>query len=103
MGSSAEENCEIVEESVTVYRWFFLLLILGFVLVVIGVAFILIATVFYGGGSASGGVVIFVGPFPIVIGAGPDVTWIVLFSTVLTVLSVVIFFVMNRKIRKRED
>jgi uncharacterized membrane protein len=103
MGSSAEENCKIVEESVTVSRLFFLLLILGFVLVVVGVAFILVVTVFYGGGSASGGVVIFIGPFPIVIGAGPDVTWIVLFSTFLTVLSVVTFFVMNRKIRKRED
>jgi uncharacterized membrane protein len=103
MGSSAEENCEIVEERVIVSRWFFSLLILGFVLVVVGVAFILVATAFYGSGSASGGVVIFVGPFPIVIGAGPDITWIVLFSTVLTVLSIVMFFVMNRKIRKRED
>ncbi|TRO54505.1 DUF131 domain-containing protein [Candidatus Bathyarchaeota archaeon] len=103
MGSSDKENCEIVEESETVSRWFFLLLILGFALVVFGVALILVATVFYGGSSASGGAVIFVGPFPIVIGTGSDVTWIVLFSTVLIVLSVVIFFVMNRKRRKRED
>ena len=103
MGSTAEENCEVVEENVTVSRWLFLLLILGFVLVVVGVALILVATVFYGNGSASGGVVIFVGPFPIVIGVGPDVTWIVLFGTVLTVLAVLMFFIINRKIRKREN
>ncbi len=103
MGSSAHENCEIVEESMTVSRWFFLLLILGFVLVVVGVALILVAAVFYGGGSASGGMVIFIGPFPIVIGAGPDATWVVLFSTVLAVLSLVMFFVMNRKMKKREN
>ena len=101
--SSEEENCETVEEGTSVSRRFFLLLILGFVLVIVGVAVILVAAVFYGGGSASGGVVIFIGPFPIVIGSGPDATWIVLFSMILTVLSVVVFFVMNRKIRKLAD
>jgi len=103
MRSGEEENCETVEEGVTVSGCFFLLLILGFVLVVVGVAVILVAAVFYGGVSASGGVVIFIGPFPIVIGAGPDATWIVLFSIILAVLSVVVFFVMNRKIRKFES
>ncbi|MBN1245238.1 hypothetical protein JXA31_06560 [Candidatus Bathyarchaeota archaeon] len=100
MRSAEEENRETVEEGVTVSGSFFLLLILGFALVVVGVAFILVAAVFYGGGSASGGVVIFIGPFPIVIGAGSDAAWIVLFSIILAVLSVVLFLVMNRKMRK---
>jgi len=100
MRSADEENRKTVEEGVTVSGSFFLLLILGFALVVVGVAVILVAAVFYGGGSASGGVVIFIGPFPIVIGAGPDAAWLVLFSIILAVLSLVVFLVMNRKIRK---
>jgi uncharacterized membrane protein len=80
-----------------------LFLVLGFVLVVVGIAVILVATVLYSGGSASAGAVIFIGPFPTVIGAGPDVTLIVLFSIILAVLSVVVFLVMNRKIRRLES
>ena len=100
--SADEENREIVEEGITVSSRFLLLLILGFPIVIVGIILILIAAVLYGGGSANAGAVIFIGPFPIVIGAGPDVTWIVLFSIILAVLSVVMFLVMNRKIRRFE-
>jgi len=103
MRNTYEENRETVEEGITVSSKFFLFLILGFVLVVVGTAGILIATLLYGGGSASAGAVIFIGPFPIVIGAGPDVTWIILFSVVLSVLSVVVFLVMNRRMRRSES
>jgi uncharacterized membrane protein len=100
MKSADEETRETVEEGITVSSRFFLLLILGFVLVFVGIAVILVATILYGGGSVSGGAVIFIGPFPIVIGAGPDVAWIVLFSIILAVLSIVVFLVMNRRIRR---
>ena len=100
--SADEENRETVEEGITVSSRFFLLLILGFAIIIVGIILILIAAVLYGGGSANAGAVIFIGPFPIVIGAGPDVTWIVLFSMILAVLSVVMFLVMNRKIRRFE-
>ena len=103
MKSADEESRETVEEGITVSSRFFLLLILGFVLVFVGIAVILIATILYGGGSASGGAVIFIGPFPIVIGAGPDVTLIILFSIIIAVLSVVVFLVMNRRVRRLED
>ncbi len=99
MRSADEETRETVEEGITVSSRFFLLLILGFVLVVVGMAVIFLATVLYGGGSASVGAVIFIGPFPIVIGAGPDVILIVLFSVILTVFSIVVFLVMNRRMR----
>ena len=75
-------------------------LILGFVLVFVGIIVILIATVLYGGGSVNLGAVIFIGPFPIVIGAGPDVTWIILFGIIMAVLSIVLLLVMNRRIRR---
>jgi uncharacterized membrane protein len=100
MRSADEETRETVEEGVTVSSRLFLFLILGFALVVVGIVVIFTATVLYGGGSASAGAVIFIGPFPIVIGAGPDVTLIVLFSIILAVLGVVVFLVMNRRLRR---
>ena len=81
-----------------VSRWFLVLLFLGFVLVAVGVVVVLFAGVFYGGGSVSGAV-IFIGPFPIVIGAGPDATLLVLVGVVLAVLSVIVFFVLRRKMK----
>ena len=82
---------------------FFLLLVAGFVIVFVGIAVILITAVFSSGGSASAGVIIFIGPFPIVIGAGLDVTWMVLFSIILAVLSVVVFLVLDKRMRKFSD
>jgi uncharacterized membrane protein len=94
------ESREISEEGRVVSSRLFLFLILGFVLVFVGVVIIFISTVFYAGSSANVGAVIFIGPFPIVIGAGPDVTWIILFSVILAVLSIVVFLVMNRRMRR---
>lgn len=95
-----EKSQETAEEEITVSSRLFLFLILGFVLVFVGIIVILIAVVLYGSGSANVGAVIFIGPFPIVIGAGPDVTWMILFSIILAVLSIVVFLVMNRKMRR---
>jgi uncharacterized membrane protein len=100
MSIGEEEPEETVEEGVNAHSSFFLLLITGFVLVFVGIAVIFVAAVLYSGGSASAGAVIFIGPFPIVIGAGPDVTWIVLFSIIITVLSIVVFLVMNRRMSR---
>ena len=96
----ADEKPQGNADEITASSKFFLFLILGFVLVFIGIIVILIGVVLYGGGSANVGAVIFIGPFPIVIGAGPDVTWIVLFSIILAVLGVVVFLVMNRRLRR---
>jgi uncharacterized membrane protein len=100
MRNADEKSQETVEEGVTASSRLLLFLVLGFVLVFVGITVILIAAVLYGGGSTSAGAVIFIGPFPIVIGAGPDVTLIVLFSIILAVLSVVVFLVMNRRLRR---
>jgi len=69
---------------------------LGFVLVFVGIIVVLVAAVLPGGGSASFGGVIFIGPFPIVVGAGPETTLMVLFGIILAVLSVIMFLVMSR-------
>ena len=77
---------------------FFLFLILGFILVFAGVIIVLVAAALSGGGSASFGGVIFIGPFPIVIGAGPEASLMVLFGIILAVLSVIVFLVMRGRI-----
>jgi len=100
MKSGEEESVETIEESVSVSSRFFWLLIVGFVFVFIGIVVIFVAAILYSAGSASAGAAIFIGPFPIVIGAGPDVAWIVLFSIIIAVLSILVFWVMNRRIRK---
>ena len=99
MRNRYEENMETSEGGIPVSRRIFLLLLAGFVLVVIGVVVIFVATVLSGSGSISGGAVIFIGPFPIVIGVGPDAAWLVLFSIILAVLSILVFFVTRRKTR----
>ena len=78
---------------------FFLFSILGFILVFAGVIIVLVAAALSGGGSASFGGVIFIGPFPIVIGAGPEASLMVLFGIILAVLSVIVFLVMRGRIR----
>jgi uncharacterized membrane protein len=47
--------------------------------------------------STSTGVVVFIGPFPIVFGAGPNLEWFIGIGIILAVVSVVLFFVMNRR------
>jgi uncharacterized membrane protein len=98
MGYVDEESGENAgKEGVTVSSRLFLLVILGFVIVFVGVILIVVAAALSGGGAASVGAVIFIGPFPIVIGAGPDMTFLIVVGVVLAVLSVIVFLVMRRK------
>ena len=78
-------------------KLFFLLLLTGFLLVSVGVALVLIAIALTENGLASGGGVIFIGPFPIVIATGIDASWLVFFSIILTILSIVVFLVVKKK------
>lgn len=84
----------------TVSGRFLNFLFLGVALVFVGFAIVVVASLFLGGGSSSVGGVIFIGPIPIVFGSGPDATWLVLIGVVLAALSVVAFWVMNRRYRR---
>ena len=75
-------------------NWIFAI---GFVLIFLGVLFIAAGAMF-GGGSTSSGVVIFIGPLPIVFGAGPDASLLVLAAVLLAAASLVAFVVLHRKI-----
>ena len=71
-------------------------LILGIALVFIGIAVLAVASAVFGG-SESSGVVIFIGPIPIVFGSGPGAGWLILIGIILAILTVVFFFAMRRR------
>ena len=95
---SADQN----EEGVEVSSRLFGLLILGVALIFIGVAVLVVASTVLGG-SGSVGVVIFIGPFPIVFGKGPDAIWLILIGIIIAVLSIVLFLIMNRRLGRFGD
>jgi len=68
------------------------LFLLGFFLMFVGVVFLIVAAALQGDTSISGGLVIFIGPFPIILGAGPYAFLAVLFAVILTIVGFVVFF-----------
>jgi uncharacterized membrane protein len=96
MAKKTDDNSENGEEGIEVSSRFFMLLILGFAVVIVGVILVIIASLL-GGGSASVGGVIFIGPFPIVFGAGPDAAWLITISIVISIVMIVVFVLMRRR------
>jgi uncharacterized membrane protein len=76
------------------------LLLMGFLIVLIGFTLLIVAAVLSGEGSVSFGGFILIGPIPIIFGAGPEAPWLVLFAIMLTVLGVVMFLIMRREVRR---
>lgn len=77
-------------------------LILGIALVFVGIVVLVVASLAFGS-SGSVGIVIFIGPIPIVIGSGPNADWLILIGIILAVLSIVLFLVMDRKFGRFRD
>jgi uncharacterized membrane protein len=97
MRVDSEENQE--EENSGLPKRVFLLLAAGMVLVFVGALVIFAAAATGGGGeSTSGGIVIFIGPIPIVLGAGPDASVLVLAGAILAAACVVLFVFWRRKV-----
>lgn len=76
---------------------FIILLLVGSVTIFVGIIVLIIAALFYGNSTINFGGVIFIGPFPIAIGIGPDAILMVLFSIILAVLSVIMFLMLHRE------
>jgi uncharacterized membrane protein len=77
------------------FKW----VVLGIALILVGLLVILFASSILGG-SGSVGVVIFIGPIPIVFGSGPDKIWLILIGIIITVISLVAYFGINRRYRR---
>ena len=74
----------------------FSFLLLGIALVFVGVAVLVVSAVVLGGSGSVGGV-IFIGPIPIVFGAGPESTWLILISLIVATLSIAVFVLSRRR------
>jgi uncharacterized membrane protein len=74
-------------------------LLLGITLIFIGIAVLVVASLVLDGSGSLGGVIL-IGPIPIVFGTGPNAGWLIAISAILTVVSVVLFLVLNRRNRK---
>jgi len=98
MLTSTEQN---EDEGIEVSSSFFYLIILGILLVFVGVIVVVVASVVSGSGNV--GAVIFIGPFPIVFGSGPNATWLILVGIILAVISILVFLVMNRRLGRFSD
>ncbi len=100
LNQMSEDNGESDFEGISVSRRFMGILFLGLILVFIGITVIVLAASFSSGGSVSSGVVILIGPIPIVFGSGPESLVLILVGVVVTILSVVLFIVLNRRFKK---
>jgi uncharacterized membrane protein len=73
------------------------LFILGFSTIILGLILVAVAAAFSQVDSTGLGGIIFIGPIPIVFGAGPDAQWMILFAIIPTVLSVTMFLISRGK------
>jgi len=79
---------------------FLILLIIGFFIIFLGIIVLLVAAMLYSEGSTNFGGVIFIWFIPIVFGAGPEATWMVIFAIILAVLSIIMFLILRKEIAK---
>ncbi len=73
-------------------------LLLGITLVFVGIAVLVVASVVFGGSGSVGGIIL-IGPIPIVFGAGPNAGWLIAAGVIFTVISLIVFLVMNKRTR----
>jgi len=91
---SEQEN---EDEGIEISSRFLEFLILGGALICVGVLVLLVTSVFLDG-SGSFGVVIFIGPFPIIFGKGPDSFWLILIGIIIAALSLMLFLIMKKRL-----
>jgi uncharacterized membrane protein len=91
------ETSKSADEEPNTPRKFLTLLILGFSTMIVGLILVAFAAIVSQGSSASFGGIIFIGPFPIVFGAGPGAQWLILFALILAVLSIIMLLMLCRK------
>ena len=69
----------------------------SFALVFIGMITMMIASFSQGHGQGSGGAVILIGPIPIILGSGPESTWLILLAAIVTMIAFLAFLLTRRK------
>ena len=86
------------EEGITVSSRLARIMIAGFALIFIGVIILVLALVQNGSGSVGG--VVFIGPIPIVFGAGPDANWLIIIGIIIAVVMIAGLFVFSKRSKR---
>jgi uncharacterized membrane protein len=73
------------------------LFFVGFLLTFIGFIVLIISTVLQENSSVSGGLIIFVGPIPIILGSGSYAVFAILLAVILTIIGFIMFFVLRKQ------
>jgi uncharacterized membrane protein len=100
--TSSKEDTKGANDENAMPQKFLILFIVGFFIILVGIIILMVTTILYGEDSANFGALIFIGPLPIVVGAGPEATWMFLFAIILAVLSIVTFLIMRRRVVKKK-
>ncbi len=83
--------------------WGYKLLVAGVALILLGTLILAAVTVIsIGEGSASIGGIIFIGPFPIVFGSGPNAIWLIMVAVAIAALGLAVWLVIYRRPRKMQ-
>ena len=93
-GPNAHSEGQVTNVSSMGLSW---ILFASFAMVFVGMILMMIASFTQGDGSTSGGAVILVGPIPIILGGGPESTWMILLAAAITVIALVAFLPTRRK------
>jgi len=75
-------------------------LLLEMALVFVGIAVLVVASMVLGGSESAGGIIL-IGPIPIVFGSRPDAGWLIAISSTLTVASIALFLIMNKRFKRK--
>jgi uncharacterized membrane protein len=76
-------------------------LLLGITLIFVGIAVLVVASMVLGSSGSVGGIIL-IGPIPIIFGAGPNSTWLIIISLILVLLSLALFVLLSRRARKED-
>jgi uncharacterized membrane protein len=91
---------EAEDEEISISGRFLGFLLLGIALVFVGIAVLVVASIVLAGSRSVGGIIL-IGPIPIVFGSGLDAGWLIAISVILTVASIVLFLIMNKRSRRK--
>jgi uncharacterized membrane protein len=78
------------------FSWVF---VASLALLFVGMVIMMIASFTPGHGTTSSGAVILIGPIPIILGSGPESSWLILLAAIITVIMLVISLLARRKVR----
>ena len=90
--NSANDESSMLPKSLVLF-------FIGFFMILAGIIILVVAAVL-SGGSVDFGAVIFIGPFPVVVGTGPSAEWMVLFAVIISILSIIVCFLLRREARR---